>query len=109
MLRNGSSLRETRGRSPRYLNLFLNIAGLGFEDRRKVTLWAKEDPFAVNFSSLLGSKTQIWGHDDKNRDCKSVLSFGMRVRRSIFLAQQCICLGISDHELLLWIPRQASA
>jgi hypothetical protein len=33
-----------------------------------------------------GSKTQIWGHDDRNRDCKSVLSFGMRVRRSIFLA-----------------------
>jgi hypothetical protein len=43
---------ETRGRSPRYLNLFLNIAGLGFGDRRKVTLSAKEDPFAVNFSSV---------------------------------------------------------
>lgn len=42
-------------------------------------------------------------------DCKSVLSFRMRVRRSIFLAQQRICLGISDHELLLRIPRQTSA
>src|SRR6202522_1594718 len=31
-----------------------------------------------------GSKTQIWGHDDRNRDCKSVLSFGMRVRRLYF-------------------------
>jgi hypothetical protein len=50
-----------------------------------------------------------WNEQATNRDCKSVLSFGMRVRRSIFLAQQCICLGISDHELLLWIPRQASA
>ncbi len=53
-----------------------------------------------------------WGYfvlHRRNRDCKSVLSFGMRVRRSIFLAQQCVCLGISDHELLLWIPRQASA
>jgi hypothetical protein len=37
-----------------YLNLFLNIAGLGFGDGRKVTLWAEEDLFAVNFSSLLG-------------------------------------------------------
>src|SRR5271154_1825638 len=50
-----------------------------------------------------------WNEQATNRDCKSVLSFGMLVRRSIFLAQQCICLGISDHELLLWIPRQASA
>src|SRR6202034_1894936 len=50
-----------------------------------------------------------WNEQATNRDCKSVLSFGMRVRRSIFLAQQCVCLGISDHELLLWIPRQASA
>jgi hypothetical protein len=46
---------ETRGRSPRYLNLFLNLAGLGFGDGRKVTLWAKEDLFAVNFSSCFPS------------------------------------------------------
>jgi len=50
-----------------------------------------------------------WNEQATNRDSKPVLSFGMRVRRSIFLAQQCICLGISNHELLLWIPRQASA
>ena len=35
-----------------YLNLFLNIAGLGFGDGRKVTLWAEQDLFAVNFSSV---------------------------------------------------------
>ena len=45
---------ETGGRSPRYLNLFLNIAGLGFGGGRKVTLGAKEDSFAVNFLSVLG-------------------------------------------------------
>jgi hypothetical protein len=35
-----------------YLNLFLNIAGPGFWDGRKVTLWAEEGLFAVNFSSV---------------------------------------------------------
>jgi hypothetical protein len=60
---------ETRGRSPRYLNLFLNVAGLGFEDRRKVTLWAKEDPFAVNFSSLPGPR--LLASSREKRFCRS--------------------------------------
>ena len=46
---------------------------------------------------------------DWGRLATAGLSFGMRVRRSILPAQQCVRLGISGHELLLWIPRQASA
>jgi hypothetical protein len=50
-----------------YLNLFLNIAGLGFGDGRKVTLWAKEDLFAVepwqgfsNPNSFASELREVW-------------------------------------------------
>ena len=51
--------RETRGRSPRYLNLFLNIAGLGFGERRKVLGLYLERPRAELAFGLLLWALQI--------------------------------------------------